>query len=192
MRFHDCIVTDRLILRSFDESDVEDVFNLMRDEYIAERAGFRPFKTMEQAQGFMDRWKRGAFAITERCSDTVIGVIQTPPSGFRSADVGYWLAAGYRGLGYMTEALEAVKAYLFEETWWCDEIHIYVFSGNDASKGLALKCGFYPDYEAYRECVYSPFGKLESEERFTMTRGDYEWERRGKTFYSTASLSAAA
>lgn len=92
----------------------------------------------------------------------------------------------------MTEALEAMKAYLLEEEWWCDEIHIYVFCGNDASRRVALKCGFYPDYGAYRECVYSPFGKAESEERFTLTHEAFEWERRGKPFYSTESHSEAA
>ena len=112
MIFNGCIVTDRLILRPFDKGDLKDVFALLSDEYIAERAGFRPFKSIEQAWGFIDRWQRSAFAITERCSDTVIGVIQTPHTGFRTADVGYWLASEYRGKGYMMEALEAIKAYL--------------------------------------------------------------------------------
>ena len=92
----------------------------------------------------------------------------------------------------MTEAVKAVKAYFFEETRWCNEMGIYVYCGNEASRNVALKCGFFPKYEAYRDCVYSHYGRVESEEYFTITRGDYEWERRGKSFYSTASVASAA
>ena len=36
----------------------------------------------------------------------------------------------------MTEALEAIKAYLLEEEWWCDEIHIY--SGKRKARSASL------------------------------------------------------
>ena len=192
MSFRDCIVTDRLILRRFDEGDAEDVFALMRDDYIAERAGFRPFKSLGQTQKFMDDWQEWAYVITERGSNTVIGIIQTPRTGWFNVAIGYWLSAEYRGLGYMTEAVEAVKEYLFDEFRWCNEITIYVYCGNDSSRNVALKCGFYPKYDAYRECVYSRYGKAESEECFTMTRGDYEWECRGESYFTTAPLAEAA
>lgn len=132
----------------------------------------------------MDLWQEGAFAITERGNDDVIGIIQTPRMGWRTAEIGYWLSKESRGLGYMTEAVEAVKSYLFEEEWWCDEIRILVFSGNDASRNVALKCGFHPVYDAYQDCVYSPFGKAESEDCFSITRGDYEWECRGVSYFT--------
>ncbi len=43
-------------------------------------------------------------------------------------------------------------------------------------RNVALKCGFFPDYEGYKENIYSCYGTVESEERFTITRGDYEWD----------------
>lgn len=52
---------------------------------------------------------------------------------------------------------------------------------------MALKCGFYPKYEAYKESVYSPYGAVESEDCYSITRGDYEWQQRGVSFYSTAA-----
>jgi len=192
MSFRDCIVTERLILRRFDEGDEEDVLALMSDDYICKWIGFRPFTSLDQTREFMDNWRFLAYAITERESDTVIGIIQIPRTGWDRAEIGYLLSAEYCGLGYMTETVQAVKAYLFDEYWWCDEIGIHVYSGNDASCNVALKCGFYPQYEDYRECIYSPYGRAESEEFFLITRGDYEWERRGKTFYSTASVASAA
>jgi RimJ/RimL family protein N-acetyltransferase len=193
MNNSDCITTDRLTLRRFTEEDKEDVFALMSDTYIAEKAGFKPFKSIDEVLRFMRNWEHGAFAVTERGNDTVIGIIQTPRFFWESrVEIGYWLADGYRGLGYMTEAVEAVKSYLFDEMWWCDEIRIYVFDGNDASSKVAQKCGFFPLYDDYKENIYSPFGKVESELAFSMTRGDYEWEKRGVSSFSTETMKAAA
>ena len=141
----------------------------------------------------MRNWSNHAFAITERSGDTVIGIIQLPCIFWESrVEIGYWLDEEYRGMGYMTEAVEAVKSYVFENIWWCKEIRINVYEGNDASCNVALKCGFFPMHEEYKENVYSRFGKVESELTFSMTRGDYEWEKRGISYFSTETLNAAA
>ena len=183
----DSIKTERLVLRPFEEGDAEDVFAMMSDDYICRMAGIKPFKSIDEAKDFMASWEFEAYAMTEKGCDTVIGIIQTPGFWWRRASgIGYWLAAEYRGRGYMTEAIEAVKERLFKD-WWCDEILLYVFVGNEASRNVALKCGFRPKYEAYKESVYSPYGTVESEECFSITRGDYEWEQRGEEFYSTAA-----
>ena len=190
-----CIVTDRLILRRFVAGDEADVLALMGDDYICRMAGVRPFKSLREAENYIDRWRYNAFAVTERDSDRVIGIVQTPRlpwfRWYRRAEIGYCLAEEFRGRGYMTEALEAVKELLFDE-WFCDELLIHVFVGNEASRSLALKCGFHPMYEAYRDSVYSPYGTVESEECFAMTRGEYEWERRGENFWTTDPIHMAA
>ena len=193
MIIKDCILTDRLILRSFVCGDEEDVLALMSDDYICRMAGIRPFKTIGEVKKFMNIWADGAYAITERSDDRVIGVVQTPifPWDGR-AEIGYWLAEDCRGRGYMTEAVEAVKDFLFRTWWWCDELWIHVFVGNEASRNVALKCGFHPMYESYKDSVYSPYGRVESEESFVMTRGEYEWERRGMPFFTTDPLIRAA
>ena len=123
----------------------------------------------------------------------VIGIIQLPCFFWESrVEIGYWLDEDYRGKGYMTEAIEAVKAYVFENFRWCREMRIYVYEGNDASSNVALKCGFFPVYEAYKQNVYSQFGNVESELAYSMTRGDYEWEKRGLPYFSTETVKAAA
>lgn len=183
----DCILTERLVLRPFKEGDAKEVLALMSDDYICRMAGIKPFKTIDEARAFMAYWDGEIFAMTEKGGDKVIGIIQTPFLWWRdAAGLGYWLAAEYRGRGYMTEAIEAVKKRLFQN-WWCDEILLYVFVGNEASRNVALKCGFRLKYESYKESIYSPYGRVESEECFSITRGDYEWEQRGEDFYSTAA-----
>ena len=181
-----CILTERLVLRWFVDGDEEDVLALMSDDYICKMAGIRPFKTIDEVKEFMADWLGAVYAVTERGSDKVIGVIQTPYSYWnKKAGIGYWLAEEYRGRGYMTEAVEAVKEILFGKRY--EEILLYVFVGNEASRNVALKCGFRPKYEAYHDCVYNPYGTVESEECFSITIADYEWELRGEDFYSTAA-----
>ena len=86
----------------------------------------------------------------------------------------------------VTNAVEAVKENVFNSTF-IDEIELYVYCGNEASRNVALKCGFYPDYSRYKENVRSAYGTVESEERFTITRGDFEWEQRGCSTFSSAA-----
>ncbi len=186
MNVFDCILTDRLILRPFVKGDEEDLLAVMSDEDTARKAGFKPLTTISEAARFMRNWRTDCYAITERGSDSVIGVIQTPLNWNRKAFIGYWLDQEHRGRGYMTEAVEAVKKYIFERTW-ADEIELYVYCGNDASRNVAIKCGFFLDFSQYKENTYSYFGTVESEERFTITREDFEWEQRGKSFFSTAA-----
>ncbi|MCR4859993.1 MAG: GNAT family N-acetyltransferase [Bacteroidales bacterium] len=117
MNILNCIVTDRLILRPLVKGDELDVDDIMKDDYTARMAGFKPFKSMEESFGFIRRWKREGFAITERTGNTVIGLIQFPINHWsRTTYVGYMLHKDYRGNGYMTEAVEAVKEYVFTST----------------------------------------------------------------------------
>ena len=199
----DCIVTERLILRKLTEKDAKDVLALMSDDYTARMAGFRPISSIEEAIAFIDRWKGESSVITKRSDDRVIGIIQTVVFmglgdrrliDFRNdfVELGYLLSAEHRGKGYMTEVIGALKEFFFEHYEKVGELQAHIFCGNEASRRVALKCGFRPIYEEYRENVHSPYGTVESEETFSILKEDYEWEKRGVPFYSTAERKAAA
>ena len=187
MNHFECIVTDRLIIRPLHSGDENDVLEILRDDYTARMVGFKPFESLDEAALFISRWEYSGYAITERCSDTVIGILQFPMNFHkRTARIGYCLGEQYRGKGYMTEAVEAIKEYAFTIAWM-DEIELHVFCGNEPSRNVALKCGFHPDYESYKENIFSPYGTVESEERFTITSEDFEWEQRGETMLASAA-----
>ena len=197
----DCIVTERLTIRRMTEKDAKDVLALMSDDYTARMAGFRPISSIEEAIAFIDRWKgEYSFAVTERSDDRVIGIIQTEVLmglGYFDlrtdfVELGYLLSAEHRGKGYMTEVIGALKEFFFEHYEKVGELQAHIFCGNEASRKVALKCGFRPIYEEYRENVHSPYGTVESEETFSILKEDYEWEKRGVPFYSTAERKAAA
>ena len=201
MMYSDRIVTERLILRRMTENDAKDVLALMSDDYTARMAGFRPISSIEEAIAFIDRWKgEYSFAVTERSDDRVIGIIQTEVLmglGYFDlrtdfVELGYLLSAEHRGKGYMTEVIGALKEFFFEHYEKVGELQAHIFCGNEASRKVALKCGFRPIYEEYRENVHSPYGTVESKETFSILKEDYEWEKRGVPFYSTAERKAAA
>lgn len=196
MIYSDCIVTERLILRRMTEKDAKDVLALMSDDYTARMAGSKPISSEEEAMTFISQWEGHSFAITERSDDRVIGIIQTVfiyrGHGRSIEGLGYLLSAEHRCKGYMTEAIGALKEYFFEHYIGLGELRVSIFCGNEASRKVALKCGFRPMYEEYRENVYSPYGTVESEETFSILKEDYEWEKRGVSFYSTAERKAAA
>ena len=182
----DSIETERLTLRHFREGDLHDVFALMSDDYICRMAGIPVFKSLEQARRFMEDWPGGAYAVTEKGGDRVIGIIQTPFFMWeRRAEIGYWMHKDYRGRGYMTEAVRAVCEELFRDAG-CEEIRICVYVGNEASERVALNCGFHLMYDFYIDAVCSPYVTVESEVCYCKTAEDMEWECRGDAFFSTA------
>ena len=177
------IQTERLLLRRFTEADAADVLAIMSDEETARKAGFKPLKTLEEAENVIHHELCYCFAMTEKGADKVIGIIQSISlfnfgHDFPSLTgmIGYMMDVGHRGRGYMTEAVKAVTEHLLVEDG-CDDVTIKVFVGNEASRKVALKCGYFADHSRYSDTVYNPYGTVESEETFTITRGDYDWRQ---------------
>lgn len=177
------IQTERLLLRPFTEEDAADVLAIMSDEETARKAGFKPLKTLEEAENLICNELCFCFAMTEKGTDKVIGIIQSFSLFKIGRDfpaltgmIGYMMDVEHRGRGYMTEAVKAVTEYLLVEDG-CDDVTIKVFVGNEASRKVALKCGYFADHSKYSDTVYNPYGTVESEETFTITREDYDWRK---------------
>ena len=111
--------TERLTLRRFRLTDVDDVVAFANDEewqhflplpYPYERIHGEQFV----AKSFLRDWKsRPAFAIV--LDDTVIGEINlTIDKKQQSAEMGYGIARKHWGNGYATEAVRAVVGWVFE------------------------------------------------------------------------------
>lgn len=84
-------------------------------------------------------WATGAeFTWAMRASGVFVGVI-----GVRTErqDVGFWLGAPFRGLGYMSEALDAVADLAFTRLGF-DALRWECLVGNTASAATARAVGF--------------------------------------------------
>ena len=88
----DMLRTERLILRKFEEKDMEALYLLLRDEEVNTFLPWFPVKTPEEARDFFEkRWKdeKYYFAICLRENDIPIGYVKTVTDD--SHDFGYAL-----------------------------------------------------------------------------------------------------
>ncbi|MGM9721136.1 MAG: GNAT family N-acetyltransferase [Candidatus Egerieousia sp.] len=175
------LATVRLIIRTPQESDVHDIFVLMSDLEIAAITGFRPMNTFSEAEGKIRREKEGGlmFCISEKnLPEKVLGVFEITPhktntvSGEKcNYEICYFLHKQARGKGYMTEVVERMKCYLFDERM-ADSLTIAVLPRNDASRRVALKCGF--TYEGLeRKCGMNYLDEVVDLEYYTLYKEEY-------------------
>jgi RimJ/RimL family protein N-acetyltransferase len=58
-------------------------------------------------------------------------------------NVGYWIAAAYRGHGLVTQAVSAATRWAFEDRPELSRISLYTVPGNLASQRVAARAGFH-------------------------------------------------
>lgn len=143
--------TDRLILREMTLNDIEFYFYHFNNEKIIEGSCFPGPKNLEAARKELElycinpfRENRGVrWGIARRGRKGLIGTC-----GFydwnktaRRAEIGYDLDPEYWGQGIMTEALQAVLRYGFEEMG-LNRIQAIIDSENVQSMKLVHRLGF--------------------------------------------------
>jgi len=152
--------TDRLILRPFEQTDLDDFFEYASVEGTGEMAGWRHHQDKQKSKEILDLFisEDKTFAVCLRQSGKVIGSLGvekygmedklTEFDGYRGREIGYVLSRDYWGRGLMTEAVRAVIDYLFNE---CDLDFLTCgyYDFNSRSRRVQEKCGFRP----YRKLV---------------------------------------
>lgn len=175
------ILTERLVIRIPDEEDINAVFLMMSDEYTAINTGFRPMHDVSEAEGKVRRGieNKNMFVITIKENQSrAIGVIEwnimkASCSSLidRDYELCYFLNKDYRGKGYMTEVVDRMKKYLFQERN-ASSLTISIFPRNDASRRIAIKNGFtYKCLE--RKCGITGYGEIVDLERYVIHKKDF-------------------
>lgn len=115
--------TNRLLLRQFQDSDLENVFKGLSHPEIIKYYGVS-YQTREatkaQMKFFADLESDGTGIWWAICSadNTVFyggGGLNNLSKAHKKAEVGFWLLADHRGLGIMTEAMPVICNYAFTE-----------------------------------------------------------------------------
>jgi RimJ/RimL family protein N-acetyltransferase len=102
--------------------------------------------TEEHARGWIESarsgWEKGnaEFAIKETATDAFAGAIGLFERKEWIAEIGYWVAAGFRGGGLATRALGLVADW--GHSLGFVRLQLTILPGNDASARVATKCGF--------------------------------------------------
>ena len=152
---HKEIVTNRLILRAFKESDLEDFYNYASVVGVGEMAGWKHHKNIQESAEILDRFinEDKTFAICLKENGKVIGSLGvekygledklTEFDGYFGRELGFVLSKEYWGRGIMPEAVGAIVAYLFNERD-LDFLLCGYYNFNVQSKKVQEKCGFKP------------------------------------------------
>lgn len=139
--------TDRLILRNFKFSDLDDFYEYTRNPNIGPNAGWPPHKSKEESlkvlQEFIERGE--VWAIVLKDNKKLIGSIGLHKDPIRNVEnvkmIGYVLSQEYWGKGIMPEAVKEILRYGFEELDLAlVSVQHYPFNHN--SKRVIEKCGF--------------------------------------------------
>ncbi|NLP35964.1 MAG: GNAT family N-acetyltransferase [Clostridiales bacterium] len=144
--------TERLILRAARPGDENDIFEIRNSEYVLKYNCMSKI-TLEQLQEQVEKDIdcKNTFYIELKEKQKVIGVIDLEEDGLRygvnSLSISYYLGEEYSSKGYMTEALQEIISYVFEEMQ-ADVLSVRAFKDNIASQRLIEKLGF-----TYEGCI---------------------------------------
>lgn len=144
------IKTERLLLRPFRETDLQDFNEYASVDGVGQMAGWMPHKNMEESKTILEMFIREKKTLALEYSGKVIGSLgveeydeeQLPEFHDKyGREIGYALSKDYWGKGLMPEAVKAVIRYLFDEMK-LDFIICGHFTDNEQSKRVQEKCGF--------------------------------------------------
>ncbi len=139
--------TARLMLRPAWEEDAPALARAIADEAVVRNLAHAPWPyDLSDAEAFVRESGQGAlpnFLIFTRTRGTprLVGGIGLAPAGAGSAELGYWIARPYWGLGFATEAGRAVVA-LAHGSLLIDRLVSGHFLDNPASGHVLRKLGF--------------------------------------------------
>lgn len=186
------IVTDRLILRPFLETDAADVYKYLKEPSVNCFACMR-LNSLEEARAEVKR-RLGEteyhFAIALKDSGKVIGEIEAYPepgdphgSGDSPRDTFspcWMLNENYQGKGYAFEAARAFFDYLFSQKG-ARRIYAYTEDYNLASQRLCEKLGMRREgvFLEFISFVTQPDGSPRYENTVQYAILKKEWDRQG-------------
>lgn len=142
--------TDRLILRPWRESDLQDLYAYARVDGVGQMAGWMPHQSIEESRNilsiFIEQKKTFALEYQGKAIGS-LGIEEYSEENYPELqplwgrEIGYVLSKDYWGKGLMPEAVNAVIAYLFEAQE-LDFILVGHFDWNNQSARVIEKCGF--------------------------------------------------
>lgn len=145
--------TERLYLRAWDSSDLEDFYDYAKDPDVGPRAGWEAHASIGVTKRILDLFieHKKTFALELKETGRVIGSVgietigpkeaEASLVGYLGKEIGYVLKKDYWNQGIMTEAVTAVIDYCFRELG-LDYLFCGHFKDNAASKRIIEKMGF--------------------------------------------------
>ena len=145
-----CLKTERLILRRWEISDADSLYEYAKDPDVGPAAGWPAHESVEESRKIIDGVlsRKGTYAVCLKEDNKAIGSIslkfgeQTDLTDKEDeCELGSWLGKPFWGRGIMPEAAREIMRYAFEDLGmkkiWCA-----YYDGNTKSKRAQEKLGF--------------------------------------------------
>lgn len=175
------IETERLILRPWEESDAESLYEYAKNPDVGPIAGWPVHTSVENSLDIIKEVLSSdeTYAVCLKDDNRAIGSIGLIPpaqsyekAGDSEIEIGYWIGVPFWGNGYIPEAVRAMQKHAFEDlgytAMWCG-----YYDGNEKSKRCQEKCGFkYHHSENNKLCI--PMNDFRTEHFTYLT--EKEWK----------------
>lgn len=142
------IVTERLFLRPWLESDAESLYEYAKDKDVGLPTGWLPHKSVTESRDIIKRILSidGNYALCLNSDNKAIGCVGFKEPGTSLAkegdlEIGFWIGKPFWGNGYVPEAVKALLEYAFKELG-CPNVWCAYYEGNEKSRRCQEKCGF--------------------------------------------------
>lgn len=179
------IETERCILRRIEPEDYEEMYgNWGKYEEVCRYFPFAPAESVEQYRKMVQRWAENYqsgiyfhWVIEWKENGKLIGTINLGNVDETSlySDTCYMLSPEYQGCGIMTEVLQSVLCYAFDEIG-LNRVQAEVFAGNDTSARVLTKCGM--QLEGIARKKYYKGGRFYDTAQYAAVRGEERPEER--------------
>ncbi|MDO5716677.1 MAG: GNAT family N-acetyltransferase [Tissierellia bacterium] len=175
--------TKRLILRPWKLEDAEYLYMYAKEPEVGPSAGWPPHQSVEESREIIEKILSAEYTFALVCKETnhPIGSMGLSMKSDLvekdgEAEVGYWIGVPFWGQGLVTEALEEVLRYAFEDLM-LDKVWVSCFVENHGSKRVQEKCGFTLQYKCRDK--YLPLLDV-TRESYISSIGKEEWVQRRK------------
>lgn len=171
--------TDRLILRPWKETDLDDFYEYASVDGVGQMAGWKPHADKDESRKILQQFIEHKKTFALEYQGKVIGSLgiekynEERYSDFeekKCREIGYVLSKDYWGRGLMPEAVKEAVRYLFRDVG-LDVIFCGHFLSNSWSARVQEKCGF-------KHYVYGQFktkmGTVEEHETNILTKKEWE------------------
>ena len=143
--------TQRLILRPWRESDLEDLYEYAKVDGVGQMAGWKPHSNIDVSRAVLSYFIKSKSVFALEHKGKVIGSLGVDEYSeedhpqldmLQGREIGYVLSRAYWGQGLMPEAVKEVIRWLFEEEK-LDFIVVGHYEKNTQSRRVIEKCGFH-------------------------------------------------
>ena len=176
--------TERLILRRWEDSDAESLFEYARDPEVGPIAGWPAHQSIEESRNVIRQVFRGkeAYALCLREDNRAIGAIELKLNGHTDlterddeCELGYWIGKPFWGQGLVPEAAREILRHAFEDIGMT-KVWAGYYEGNDKSKRVQEKCRF--RYQWKTESVDVPLmNETRTGHVSSITKDQWQWDR---------------